>query len=60
MRDLRIRLRARTGEPNWHADIGGETGLTVVGAFFESFDRVRGLYDLDPDARQRLVAQGRN
>jgi hypothetical protein len=56
----RIRLRTRTGEPNWHADIGGDTGLIVVGAFFESFDRVRAVYDLDVDARQQLIVQSRN
>jgi hypothetical protein len=56
----RVRLRARAGEPNWHAEIGGETGLTILGAFLESFDRVRAVYDLDPHARHQLVAQGRN
>lgn len=55
----RVRLRARAGEPNWHAEIGGDTGLTILGAFLESFDRVRAAYDLDPAARQQLMAQGR-
>lgn len=55
----RIRIRARTGEPNWHADIGGDTGLSILGAFLESFDQVRAMYDLDADARDRLRSQGR-
>ncbi len=56
----RIRLRARAGEPNWHAEIGGDTGLSILGAFLESLDRVRAAYDLDLDARHQLTAQGRH
>jgi len=56
----RIRLRARAGEPNWHAELGGDTGLTILGAFLESFDRVRAAYDLDTAARHQLMAQGRS
>lgn len=55
----RIRVRARAGEPNWHADIGGDTGLSILGAFLESFDHVRSTYDLDAEARDRLLSQGR-
>jgi hypothetical protein len=55
----RIRIRARAGEPNWHAEIGGDTGLSVLGAFLESFDRVRAAYDLNEDERDRLRLQGR-
>lgn len=55
----RIRIRARAGEPNWHADIGGDTGLSILGAFLESFDHVRAAYDLDAEARDRLMALGR-
>ena len=54
----RVRIRARAGEPNWHAEIGGDTGLSILGAFLESFDRVRAVYDLDVEARDRLVSQG--
>jgi hypothetical protein len=54
----RIRIRARAGEPNWHAEIGGDTGLSVLGAFLESFDRVRAAYDLNEDERDRLRLQG--
>jgi hypothetical protein len=54
-----VRIRARAGEPNWHAEIGGDTGLSILGAFFESFDRVRAEYDLDAEARARLTSQGR-
>ena len=53
------RIRARAGEPNWHADIGGDTGLSILGAFLESFDHVRTAYDLDADARDRLISLGR-
>jgi hypothetical protein len=56
----RVRIRARAGEPNWHAEIGGDTGLSILGAFLESFDRVRAVYDLDVEARDRLVSQGRH
>ena len=55
----RVRIRPRAGEPNWHAEIGGDTGLSILGAFFESFDRVRAEYDLDAEARDRLASQGR-
>lgn len=55
----RIRIRARAGEPNWHAEIGGDTGVSVLGAFFDSFDRVRAVYDLDAHSRARLLMQGR-
>jgi hypothetical protein len=55
----RIRIRARAGEPNWHAEIGGDTGLTILGAFLESLDRVRAVYDLDADARAELLLQSR-
>lgn len=56
----RIHLRPRAGEPNWHAEIGGDTGLSILGAFLESFDRVRAVYDLDGDARHELMAQSRH
>jgi hypothetical protein len=56
----RVRLRARAGEPNWHAEIGGDTGLSILGAFLESLDRVRAAYDLDADARHRLMTQGQH
>jgi len=56
----RIRIRARAGEPNWHAEIGSDTGLSILGAFLESFDRVRAMYDLNADARDQLIAQGRS
>lgn len=56
----RVRIRPRAGEPNWHAEIGGDTGLTILGAFLESFDRVRAEYDLDAEARDRLVSQSRH
>jgi hypothetical protein len=56
----RVRIRPRAGEPNWHAEIGGDTGLTILGAFLESFDRVRAVYDLDAEARERLVSRGRH
>ncbi len=55
----RVRIRARAGEPNWHAEIGGETGLSILGAFLKSFDRVRAVYNLDAEARARLVSHGR-
>lgn len=55
----RVRIRPRAGEPNWHADIGGDTGLSILGAFLESFDHVRATYDLDAEAHDRLMAQGR-
>lgn len=55
----RIRIRARAGEPNWHADIGGDTGLSVLGAFLESFDHVRAAYDLDAESRDHLTSQVR-
>lgn len=55
----RIRIRARAGEPNWHAEIGGDTGVSVLGAFFDSFDRIRAVYDLDTDACARLTMRGR-
>ncbi|HEY1747600.1 MAG TPA: hypothetical protein VGG11_12665 [Xanthobacteraceae bacterium] len=55
----RIRIRARAGEPNWHADIGGDTGLTILGAFLESLDRVRAVYDLDAEARDQLMVPSR-
>jgi uncharacterized NAD(P)/FAD-binding protein YdhS len=55
----RIRIRARAGEPNWHADIGGDTGLTILGAFLESLDRVRAVYDLDAGARDQLMLPSR-
>lgn len=54
----RVRIRARAGEPNWHADLGGDTGLTILGAFLESFDHVRATYDLDAEACDRLMSQG--
>jgi hypothetical protein len=53
----RVRVRDRAGEPNWQAEIGGDTGLSILGAFLESFDRVRAVYDLDGDARHQLMAQ---
>ena len=56
----RVRIRPRAGEPNWHAEIGGDTGLSILGAFLESFDRVRAVYDLDAEARERLVSRGRH
>lgn len=56
----RVRIRPRAGEPNWHAEIGGDTGLTILGAFLESFDRVRAVYDLDAEARERLASRGRH
>jgi len=56
----RVRIRPRAGEPNWHAEIGGDTGLSILGAFLESFDRVRAVYDLDAEARDRLVSRGRH
>jgi hypothetical protein len=56
----RVRIRSRAGEPNWHAEIGGDTGLSILGAFLESFDRVRAVYDLDAEARERLMSRGRH
>jgi hypothetical protein len=56
----RVRIRPRAGEPNWHAEIGGDTDLSILGAFLESFDRVRAVYDLDAEAGDRLVSQGRH
>ena len=56
----RVRIRPRAGEPNWHAEIGGDTGLSILGAFLESFDRVRAVYDLDAEARERLVSRSRH
>jgi hypothetical protein len=52
----RVHIRARAGEPNWHAEFEGTVGISIFGAFLESLDRVRALYDLDADAR--LALQG--
>lgn len=55
----RVRIRARAGEPNWHADIAGDAGLSVLGAFLESFDHVRAAYDLDTESRDDLTPRAR-
>lgn len=51
-----IRLRARAGEPNWTAEIGGDIGISVYGAFLVSIDRAKATYDLDADDRERLIS----
>jgi hypothetical protein len=52
----RIRLRARAGEPNWNAEIGGDIGISVLGPLLVSLDRVKAMYDLDDDDRERLIS----
>ena len=54
-----VRLRARPGEPNWAAEIGGEIGIFVYGAFLVSIGRVQAAYDLDADDRERLISGAR-
>lgn len=50
-----VRLNARAGEPNWNADIGGDIGISVLGAFLVALDHVKADYDLDDDDRERLI-----
>ncbi len=52
----RIRFHARAGEPNWNAEIGGDIGISVFGPFLVSLDRVKAMYNLDDDDRDRLIS----
>ena len=52
----RIRVRTRAGEPNWRAEIRGDVGISVLGPFLAMLDRVKAVYDLDDDARDRLIS----
>lgn len=52
----RVRLCARAGEPNWNAEIGGDIGISVLGAFLVTLDRAKAAYNLDVDARERLIS----
>lgn len=51
----RIRIRARAGEPNWRGEIRGDIGISVLGPFLAMLDPVKARYDLDDDARERLI-----
>lgn len=53
---LRVRILPRAGEPNWHAEIGGNIGISVLGPFLVTIDRIKAIYDLDDDARGHLVS----
>jgi hypothetical protein len=49
-------VHARAGEPNWNAEIGGDIGISALSAFLVSLDRVKAVYNLDDDDRDRLIS----
>ena len=53
-----VRIWPRAGEPNWTAEIGGNIGISIIGPFLVSLDRVKAAYSLDDDARERLLSGG--
>lgn len=50
----RVRIYARAGEPNWNAEIDGGVGISVLGPFLASLDRVKAVYNLGDDDREHL------